>query len=137
MTTALGGALTAQKVTVTPTGAEVEVAAAILISISVPGDATIVDVIVDTTDMDTGATLAYDVGEVSGPVTPDPNRFISAFSGQAAAILHANVAGGLLDSSHTYDDNTGSVESVIELTIETVAATGVAGTLSMEVIYYR
>ena len=135
-TTALGGALTAQKITVSLLAAEVEVADAVLISIGVPGDATIVDVVLDTTDMDSSTGLLFDVGDVSGPTVPDDNRFIAGFTGQAAGILHANVAGGLLDSSHTYA-NTGSVESVVEATVNTVATTGVDGTLSLEIIYYR
>ena len=135
-TTALGGALTAQKVSVSLLAADYEVANAILISISVPGDATIVDVIVDTDDNDDSTGLLYDVGDVSGPAVPDPDRFIAILSGQAAGILHANVAAGLLDSSHTYA-NTGSLESVIELTINTVATTGTDGDVSLEVIYYR
>jgi len=122
-TTALGGYMTAQKITKSLLAADYEVADAVLISISVPGDATIVDVVVSTDDNDTGATLAYDVGDVSGPTVPDDNRFIAAFSGQAAGILHANVAGGLLDESFTYT-HSGTVESVVELTIQTVAATG-------------
>ena len=134
-TTALGGYLTAQKITESVLAAEF-VADAVLISISVPGDATIVDVIVETTDCDTGSTLTYDVGDVSGPTVPDDDRFIAAFSGQAAGILHANVASGLLDSSHTYT-NSGTVESVIELTCKAGAATGADGTVSLEVIYYR
>ena len=133
-TTALGGYLVAQKITATPLGAELEVTDAVIISISVPGDCTVVDVIVDTTDMDSSTGLDWDVGDVSGPDTPDDNRFIAAFSGQAAAILHANVAGGLLDSSHTYDN---SGETVIELTVQTVATTGLDGTVSLEIIYYR
>ena len=132
-TTALGGYLVAQKITESVLAAEF-VADAVLISMTVPGDATIVDVIVETTDCDTGATLTYDVGDSAGPTVPDDDRFIAAFSGQAAGILHANVAGGLLDSSHTYS-NTG--ETTVELTCKAGAATGVDGTVSLEVIYYR
>lgn len=135
-TTALGGYLTGQKIVVALLGADVEVANGVLASLSVPGDATIVDVILTVTDMDSSTGLDIDVGDVSGPDTPDDNRFISALSGQAAGTLHANVAGGLLDASFTYA-NDGTVESVIEATVETVATTGVDGTLTLEVIYYR
>lgn len=133
-TTALGGYLVAQKIEVAVLGAAVEVADAVIISISVPGDCTVVDVILQTTDMDSSTGLDWDVGDVSGPTVPDDNRFIAALSGQAAGILHANVAGGLLDSSHTYSN---SGETVIELTVQTVATTGLDGTVSLEVIYYR
>lgn len=133
-TTALGGYLVAQKTTVSKLAADFEVANAILITISVPGDATIVDVIVETDDNDDVSALLYDVGDSDGPAVVDDNRFIAGFSGQAAGILHANVVGGLLDSSHTYDN---SGESTIELTINTVATTGSDGDVSLEVIYYR
>lgn len=135
-TSALGGYLTAQKIVVAQLATDVEVANGILASISVPGDATIVDVILTVTDMDSSTGLLIDVGDVSGPAVPDDNRFIAALSGQAAGTLHGNLAGGLLDASFTYA-NTGTVESVIEATVNTVATTGVAGTLTLEVIYYR
>lgn len=135
-TTALGGYLTGQKVVVALSIAQVEAANGILATINVPGDATITDVILTVTDMDASTGLVIDVGDVSGPSTPDDNRFIAALSGQAAGTLHANVAGGLLDASFTYA-NDGTVESVIEATVGTVATTGVAGTLTLEVIYYR
>ncbi len=135
-TTALGGAVTAQKIVASPLAADVEAANGILASISVPGDATILDVILTVTDMDSSTGLLIDVGDVSGPGTPDDNRFIAAFTGQAAGTLHANVAGGLLDASFTYA-NDGTIESVIEATVNTVATTGVDGTLTLEVVYYR
>lgn len=135
-TTALGGYLVAQKITATYLAADYEVANKVLITIEVPGDATIVDVIVSTDDNDDVGDLVYDVGDSAGPDVVDDNRFIAAFSGQAAGILHANVAGGLLDESFTYA-NDGTVESTIELTISTVAATGTDGDVSLEVIYYR
>ena len=136
-TTALGGALTAQKVTITTLATDTEAANGVLISISVPGDATIVDVVVDTADLDGVTGLLLDVGDVSGPAVPDDDRFLAASTiGQTGGQIHANVAGGLLDGSFTYA-NTGSLESVIELTVNTVATTGLVGIVSLEVIYYR
>jgi len=132
-TTALGGYMVAQKITESVLAAEL-VTDAVLISIDVPGDATIYDVVVSTTDCDDGATLTYDVGDTAGPDTPDDDRFIAALSGQAASVLHANIDGGLLENSHTYS-NTG--DTTIALTVKAGAATGADGTVSLEVIYYR
>lgn len=136
MTTALGGHVTAQTISVSLLATDVEVANGVLASLSVPGDATILNVILTVTDMDSSTGLLIDVGDVSGPTVPDDNRFIAALTGQAAGTLHANVAGGLLDAVFTYS-NTGTIESVIEATVNTVATTGVAGTLDLTVIYFR
>jgi hypothetical protein len=138
-THALGGYVVAQRVSVALLAAEVEVADAVLITIAVPNKALILDVILETTDMDTGATLAFDVGDASGPATADDNRFIAAFSGQAAGSIRASDSAGLLEGTYVYRNLAGTddaqIEQEIECTINTVAATGVDGTLTMTVIY--
>ena len=139
-THALGGAVTAQTVVAAVTAAGAEVANAVLATIAVPNKATILDVILEVTDMDTGATFAIDVGDASGPATADDNRFIAAFSGQAAGTIRASDSAGLLEGVYTYRNLAGTddaqIEQEIEATVQTVAATGVAGTLTLTVIYY-
>lgn len=133
--TTLGGIVCAQTVTKSLTAAAVEVTDGVLATVSIPGDATVLDVILSVTDMDEGSALAIDVGDAAGPETPDDNRFIAAFSGQAAGNHSAAASGNLLeDKTYTYS-TTGEQE--IQATIETVAATGAAGTLTLTVIYFR
>lgn len=135
---ALGGAVQYAQVTQSLLAAEVEVANAVLCTITVPADAIILDVALTTTDMDTGATLAFDVGDAAGPETPDDGRFIAAFSGQAADTIHSAWSGNLTEDPIDYGTLTVSGATVdIECTIETVAATGVDGTLTVGVYYVR
>ena len=138
-THALQGFVLAQQVILTNTVAEVELADAVLITIAVPNKATILDVILETADNDDGATLLYDVGDASGPSTADDNRFIAGFSGQAAGNIRASDSAGLLEGSYTYRNLAGTddaqIEQEIELTVNTVAATGTVGTITLTVIY--
>jgi len=133
-TTVIGGIVTAQTVVKSLTAANVEEANGVLAEISVPGDARILDVILEVTDMDTGATLEIDVGDAAGPTTPDDNRFIDQFSGQAAGTIRASDSAGLLEGTYLYS-TTG--EQVIQATVAAVAATGAAGTLTLTIIYVR
>lgn len=133
-TTTLGGYVVSQTVVAAQTVVAVELADAVLASIDVPGDARILDVVLEVTDMDDGATLVIDVGDAAGPDTPDDNRFIAAFSGQAAGNIRASDSAGLLEGTYLYS-TTG--EQTIEATVNTVAATGVVGTLTLTVIYSR
>lgn len=139
-THALGGAVTSQTIVVSLLAAEVEVADAVLGTIYVPNKATILDVILEVTDMDTGATLEIDVGDSSGPATPDDNRFIDQFSGQAAGSIRASDSSGLLEGTYTYRNLKGTddaqIEQAIEATIAAVAATGADGTLTLTVVYF-
>lgn len=128
-TTMLGGHVVCQTVTVSPTVAQVEAVDTVLASIDVPGDAIMLDVILTVTDMDTGATLAIDVGDTS-----DDNRFIAAFSGQAAGSIRASDSAGLLEGIYQYSV-TG--EATVEATVQAAATTGAAGTLTLTVVYSR
>lgn len=132
-TTALGGYVTAQTISVA-VAAAANVADAVLASIDVPGDATILDVILTVTDMDTGVAGLVDVGDSAGPTVPDDNRFIAAFSMQAAGTIRASDSAGLLEGTYTYS-TTG--EQTIEVTVNTAPATAVAGTVGLTVIYHR
>ena len=136
---ALGGEVQYQQVTVTPTAAEVGVANAVLATITVPADALILDVMLSTTDMDTGAGLLFDVGDSAGPATPDDDRFIAAFSGQSADVIHSGyTAGNLTENPIDYGSLSVTGATVdIECTINTVAATGANGTLVMGVTFVR
>ena len=132
-TTALGGHVTAQTV-VASVAAAANIANAVLASIDVPGDATILDVILTVTDMDTGAAGLVDVGDASGPTVPDDNRFVAAFSMQAAGSIRASDSAGLLEGIYTYS-TTG--EQTIEVTVNTAPATAAAGTVTLTVVYVR
>jgi len=141
-TNALGGAVTVQQVTAAVTAAVAEVVDSVVATVYVPNKAMILDVILTTTDMDTGASLAFDVGDATGPASADDGRFLAAVSGQAAASFRASVmaaADGLLLAPYTYRGLKGTddsqVEQAIQCTIETAAATGVAGTVTLTVIY--
>jgi hypothetical protein len=114
--------------------AQVEAIDTVLASIDIPGDARVLDVILEVTDMDTGATLTIDVGDAAGPTVPDDNRFIAAFSGQAAGAIRASDSAGLLEGTYLYS-TTG--EQTIEATVAAAATTGAAGTLTLTVIYAR
>ncbi len=133
-TTMLGGVVTAQTVVKALAATDVEVANGILAFIDVPGDARILDVILEVTDMDSSTGLDIDVGDAAGPTTPDDNRFIDGFSGQAAGAIRASDSAGLLEGTYLYA-TTG--EQRIEATVQTVATTGVAGTLTLTVLYTR
>jgi len=139
-THALGGYVVVQKVVKALTAADVEVANGILATIAVPNKATILDVILDVTDMDSSTGLTIDVGDASGPATADDNRFIAAFSGQAAGRIRASDSAGLLEGTYTYRNLAGTddaqIEQEIEATVAAVATTGVAGTLELTIIYF-
>ena len=89
--------------------------------------------------MDSSTGLLIDVGDASGPATADDNRFIAAFTGQAAGSIRASDSAGLLEGVYTYRGLKGTddtqVEQEIEATVKTVATTGAAGTLTITVIY--
>ena len=135
---AIGGPVIYQDISVSLLAATVETAGATLASIEVPSDAVILDVVLSVTDMDTGATLAIDVGDSSGPETPDDGRFIAAQSGQAADVIHSAWEGNLTEWPIDYGalSVTGATVA-IEATVETVAATGADGTLKLGVYYAR
>ncbi len=141
-THALGGYVTAQKVVVALTIADVELANGVLATVSVPNKATILDVILQVTDMDSSTGLDIDVGDASGPSTADDNRFIAAFAGGqgTTGIIRASDSAGLLEGTYTYRNLAGTddaqVEQEIEATVQTVATSGVAGTLELTVIYF-
>ena len=142
-THALGGAVVAQKQTVACTIAQVEAANAVLATVYVPNSCTILDVILTVTDMDSSTGLLLDVGDSSGPATADDNRFLAGVSGQAAASFRASVmaaADGLLLAPYDYRGLKGTddsqIEQGIEVTVNTVATTGVAGSLTLTVIYF-
>ena len=129
MTTMIGGHVVSQTIVATCTVAQVEAVDTVLATINVPGDARMLDVILEVTDMDSGAGLVIDVGD-----TDDDDRFIANFSGQAAGSIRASDSAGLLEGTYLYS-TTG--EQAIEATVSTAAATGVAGTLTLTVIYTR
>jgi hypothetical protein len=136
---AIGGLMTYHQVTVTPTVAQVEAADTVLATITVPADAIILDVMLSTTDMDTGATLTLDVGDAAGPATPADDRFIAAFSGQAADVIHSGYTAGNL-TENPIDYSTLSVTGAtvdVECTVKAAATTGAAGTLTMGITYVR
>jgi len=139
-THALGGFVTVQKGIFACTIAQVEAANGVLATLAVPNKATILDVILEVTDMDSSTGLLIDVGDASGPATADDNRFIAAFTGQAAGIIRASDSAGLLEGTYTYRNLKGTddsqIEQEIEATVNTVATTGVAGTLTLTVIYF-
>jgi len=138
-TNALGGVVVAQTVTAAVTAAVAAVVDSVVATVYVPNNCTILDVILTVTDMDTGATLAFDVGDSSGPATSDDDRFIAAFSGQAAGSIRASDSAGLLEGvyqySHTKGTDDSQTEQAIECTIQAAATTGVAGTVVMTVIH--
>ena len=136
----LDGNVTAQTIAVSLTQADVEAANGILATLAVPNKATILDVILTLTDMDSSTGLEVDVGDASGPSTPDDNRFIDQFSGQTAGSIRASDSAGLLEGTYTYRNLAGSddaqIEQEIEATVAAVATSGVAGTLTLTVIYF-
>jgi hypothetical protein len=141
-TNALGGYVVAQQVSAAVTAAVAEVVDSVVATVYVPNTAMILDVILTVTDMDDGSALLFDVGDSSGPETADDDRFLAAVSGQAAGSFRASVmaaADGLLLAPYTYRGLKGTddsqTEQAIECTINTAAATGVAGTVTMTVIY--
>ena len=128
-TTALGGFVTAQHVSAAVAAGDLT-ANAVLASVDIPGDATVLDVIVAVTDMDTGASGLVDVGD-----TDDDNRFVAALSIQAAGNIAAAASGNLLeDKTYTYS---ATGEQTIEVTVNTAPATAVAGTVDLTVVYFR
>ena len=148
-TNALGGYLVAQKATFAVTAAQAEAAASVLGTIYVPNNAVIVDVILSVdTIIDDGAqatiTIRLDLGIHSESVvvsaSPDDNRFIDGFSGQATGNIAAAASGNLLEDkvyAYVHDaDNYPQTEQAIEITLQAVAATGADGQLTLTVIYF-
>lgn len=139
-TNPLGGYVVAQTVVAAVTAAQTAVNT-VLATVYVPNNATILDVILTVTDMDSGAGMLVDVGDSSGPATADDNRFIAAFSAQAAGSIRASDSAGLLEGVYTYRGLKGTddsqTEQAIECTVNTAAATGVAGTVTMTVVHTK
>ena len=138
MTATLGGIVTSQTVAAACTVAQVEAVGSVLATITVPNKATILDVIVTTTDMDTGGTtLTIDVGDASGPATPDDDRFIAAFAG--SAVLSERMSDTDGSPVYTYRNLKGTDDSQvaqeIEATVKAAATTGAVGTFTLTVIY--
>jgi len=139
-THALGGIVTAQTVVAAVTTAQTAINT-VLASISVPNKATILDVILTVTDMDTGTPImTVDVGDASGPATPDDDRFIAAFAASAAGSIRASDSAGLLEAPYTYRNlagtDTAQTEQVIQCTVKTAPTTAAAGTVTMTVVYF-
>ena len=136
-THALGGTVVAQTVTVAVTAAVAEVVDSILATIYVPNSCTIIDVILTSTDMDTGGTtLTLDVGDSSGPSTSADDRFIAAFSASGILTERAAATKAVYSYAHVKDTSDDQIEQAIECTIKAAATTGAAGTLVMTVIYF-
>ncbi len=137
-TTTLGGIVVAQRMAVACTIAQVEAADAVLVTMEVPTDAVILEVILEVTDMDSSTGLLIDVGDAAGPTVPDDNRFVAAFTGQAAGAVRAGIAAGLLEAPYAYTAaSSARLVQNIEVTVNTVATTGVAGTVTLTVMYTR
>lgn len=138
MGAAIGGLVLYEDVTVSLLAATVETLGATLATITIPADAIVLDVVLSVTDMDTGATGAVDVGDSSGPETPDDNRLISAFSIQDADVIHSAWSGNLTEFPVDYGALTVTGATVdIECTVQAAAATGADGTLKMGIYYVR
>lgn len=138
---AIGGLVIYDQVTVTPTAAQVGAVDTVLATIAIPADAIVLDVMVYATDMDTNGTptLALDVGDSSGPATPDDNRLVAAFNQDSGAdTIHSSWSGNLTEKPVDYSTLTVTGATVnIECTVETAAATGANGTLVMGITYVR
>lgn len=138
-THALGGIVCAQTVVASVSTAQTAINT-VLATIYVPNKATILDVILTTTDMDTGTPImTLDVGDSSGPATPDDDRFIADFPASAAGSIRASDSAGLLEGIYTYRNLAGTddaqVEQAIECTVHTAPTTPAAGTVTMTVVY--
>jgi hypothetical protein len=125
-TSAIGGLLTAQTLTASCTVAQVEAVDSVLATMSIPGDATVVEVILSCTDM-AGSALTLDVGD-----TTTDNRFISGMAGSAATVERWSDTAA--QAPYTYS-TTGEQE--IEVTVAAAAVTGAAGTVTLTVLYFR
>jgi hypothetical protein len=130
-TSAIGGLLTAQTLTASCTVAQVEAVDTVLATMSIPGDATVVEVVLSATDMAASA-LALDVGDAAGPASPDDARFIAAMAGSAATVERWSDTAA--QAPYTYS-TTGEQE--IEVTVQTAATGGIAGTVTLTVLYFR
>ena len=129
--TALGGHVTAATVSAAVTAAQAGTADAVLASLDIPGDATVLDVILTVTDMDSNGAPAHavDVGD-----TGDDNRFIAAqATNNGATARYSDTAD---QPVYTYSE-TGTLPATIEVTNQTAAATGADGTVTLTVIYFR
>ena len=138
----LGGFMSVVQVTKACTAAELEAVNTVLITIPVPGDALIWDVVLTAADLDDGAGLVLDVGDAAGPDTPDDDRFIAASTvGQAGGTVRAfyddGTTTGLLSLAPYQYSTTDLIEQEIEVTVNTAAATGAAGNLTCTVWYSR
>ena len=130
-TTVIGGIVTSQTLTAACTVAQVEAIDTVLATMSIPGDATILDVVLSATDM-AGSALTLDVGDAAGPTTPQDDRFLAAVAASTAITERQSDTGAL--PVYTYA-TTGEQE--IEVTVKAAAVTGVAGTVTLTVIYVR
>lgn len=136
-TATLGGIVTAQTVVAAVTTAQTAINT-VLATINVPNGATILDVILTTTDMDTGSPLmTLDVGDAVGPASPSDNRFIDAFPASAVGSIRASDSAGKLEGVFTYaaTPTTAQVEQAIEVTVKAAPTTAAAGTVTLTVIY--
>jgi hypothetical protein len=91
---------------------------------SIPANCTLLDVILDADDLDTGTpAIKFDVG-VSGTAA----KFISASTvAQGGGVQHANVAGTV---GYTPTSDTAVIAKV-----NTAAATAAAGTVRLAIVY--
>lgn len=128
-TTTIGGFVVSQTVIVAQLATATEAANGVLATVTVPGDARILDVILDVTDMDSGAAGLVDVGDTS-----DDNRFIASFSIQVAGTIRASDSAGLLEGTYLYS-TVGDQD--IQVTVNTVSTTGLTGTVELTVVYTR
>ncbi len=121
--TPLGGIAAIQHISVAVTAAQAGTADAVLASLTVPAGCVVTDVVLTVTDMDTGVAGLVDVGDSGNDA-----RFISDFSIQAAGTTRYADTDGSAVVKYASDTD-------IEVTISTAAATGVAGTVDLTVVY--
>ena len=135
-TSTLGGIVTAQTATFAVTAAQAELVGATLGTMYVPNNCTILDVILTSTDMDTGGTtLTLDVGDSSGPATSADDRFIAAFAASGVLTERAAATAAVYTYSHTKGTDDSQNEQAIEITVKAAATTGAAGTLTMTIVH--
>jgi hypothetical protein len=91
--------------------------------VKIPSGATILDVTLSSTDVDSGTAVVFAVGDGS-----DDNRFISGSTiGQAGGVARLDQFAGL---NYTY-----TADDTIDINVTTAAGTAVAGTLELNVVY--
>lgn len=96
--------------------------------VTLPKGATVLDVILSCTDLDTGAgAIILDVGDSDG--TPDPDRYIDGANvGQAGGVARMNAHAG-----HGY---TLAAEATIDVLVQVGPTTGAtSGTVALTVLY--